>query len=175
MRLFIGIKTKCDDHLITLQDKLRRMGDGRFTYPDNLHITLKFLGEVPRGDTQLIKAAMAKIDARPFALECLGVCAFGKSGIVAAGVGGDMASLNALHVSLEDALARRGFDRERRPYRPHITLARKYRPNPGADIAAIPFRPCAFEVREIVLFESKRVDGRLRYEPVWAKGLKGGC
>ena len=172
MRLFIGIKTKCDRHLIALQDALRKIGCGRFTHPENLHITLKFLGEAPHAKTGQIQRAMSEICASPFRLECHGVVPFGKSGIVAAGVGGDIAALKSLHQKLEAALEKHGFAREHCPYRPHITLARQYCADAGTDVAAIPYQPCKFTVDELVLFESKRVDGRLRYEKVFGKGLR---
>ena len=172
MRLFIGIKTKCDRHLISLQDALRQIGRGRFTASGNLHITLKFLGEVPPAKTGRIQREMSEISTKPFCLECRGAVPFGKSGIVAAGVGGDIATLKTLHEKLEMAMEKCGFVHENRPYRPHITLVRQYRANAGADIAAIPYRPCGFAVNEIVLFESKRVDGKLVYGKLFGKTLR---
>ena len=171
MRLFIGIKTQCGRHLVMLQEKLRQNGHGRFTHPENLHITLKFLGEVPPVKIGQIQRAMTAVSAAPFRFECRGAVSFGKSGIVAAGVGGDIAALKSLHEQLETEMEGCGFVRENRPYRPHVTLARQYRARSGIDIAAIPCHPCAFTVNEIVLFESKRVDGRLVYEPVFGKKL----
>ena len=171
MRLFIGIKTGCEDHLVSLQKHLRRMSSGNFTYTQNLHITLKFLGEVPPAKLDDIKDAMSEVDAQPFHLEAKGASLFGKSGIVSANVGGDIAALTALAGSLETAMEKCGFAKETRQYRPHITLARRFRANGGTDIAAIPYTVCGFSVNEIVLFESKRVDGRLVYVKLLGKGL----
>jgi len=47
MRLFIGIKTDCEIYLSSLQNELKKIGKGSFTDAANLHITLRFLGEVP--------------------------------------------------------------------------------------------------------------------------------
>lgn len=172
MRLFIGIKTHCENHLQALQNELRQAGRGNFTYKDNLHITLKFLGEVPPEKTKAIQRAMEVVTAKPFDLECGGAHLFNRSGIAAAKVGGDIAALTALHAELEMALERGGFEKEQRRYRPHITLARKYRPNAGAGIEAIPYLKQRFTVDEIILFESKRMDGRLVYEKVSGKRLE---
>ena len=161
MRLFIGIKTECEDHLCSLQQALLTIGKGRLVAEDNLHLTLKFLGEVPPAEVGAIRHAMETVDASPFSLECHGAALVGKNGIAAANVGGDIAALQSLHAQLETALQTCGFAKELRRFRPHITLARQYRARPGEVVSAIPYRPCALTVREIILFESKRVDGRL--------------
>jgi 2'-5' RNA ligase len=171
MRLFIGIKTGCEDHLKTLQQALLRIGRGRLTAEANLHLTLRFLGEAQPKQVESIRRAMNSLNASPFSLECRGAFLLNKNGIAAADVGGDAAALRALHTQLETALEACGFPKELRRFRPHITLARQYRVSSGADVAAIPFCPCAFTVREIILFESKRVDGRLVYEPLFVKRL----
>lgn len=76
MRLFIGIKTHCDNHLSVLQNTLRQNGRGSFTRIQNLHITLKFLGETPPGKIKAIQNAMDKINAKPFMLEIGGAHIF---------------------------------------------------------------------------------------------------
>ena len=172
MRLFIGIKTNCEQGLAALQNELRKMGSGNFTHPENLHITLKFLGELPPAKLGAIRRAMNSVSAKPFALKVMGAHLFNKSGIAAARIGGDVNALTALHAQLEAALVQQGFDREHRAYRPHVTLARKFRPKPGADIERVPFSPLPFIAGEIVLFESKRVDGKLVYEPLRARALR---
>lgn len=171
MRLFIGVKTGCEDHICMLQQALMQIGNGRLVPAGNLHLTLRFLGEVPASQVGDIRQAMEAVNASPFLMECRGAFLMGQNGIAAAKVGGDIAALHALHAQLETALESAGFEKEPRRFRPHITLARQYRANSGADVAAIPFHPCAFTVREIILFESKRVDGRLVYEPVFVKML----
>ena len=165
MRLFIGIKTGTEKQLSALQSELARAGTGKFVPSENLHLTLKFLGEVNPKRIGSIQQAMDEVSAVPFRLQTLGAHPFGKSGLVVAGVGGDLSQLAALHAQLDNALAKRSFAKDDRPYRPHITLARKYYTGDDTigDIEALPFEPCPFTVREIILFESKRVDGRLYY------------
>ena len=161
MRLFIGIKTECEDHLYALQQALLAIGKGRLVAVGNLHLTLKFLGDVRPADVGAIRRAMETVDAASFSLECRGAALLGRNGIAAVNVGGDIAALQSLHARLETALEPCGFEKELRRFRPHITLARQYRVKPGADVAAIPYQPCTFTVSDIILFESKRVDGRL--------------
>ncbi|WP_052487041.1 RNA 2',3'-cyclic phosphodiesterase [Gordoniibacillus kamchatkensis] len=67
--------------------------------------------------------------AAPFELEIAGLGVFGapaRPTILWAGVGGGLAPLAACQRRVEDALAALGYEREARPFRPHVTLARKY-------------------------------------------------
>ena len=171
MRLFIGIKTGCEDHLTALQDALKTLGRGRFTHPDNLHITLKFLGEQLPKKMQGICEAIAEAGGELFALEVGGARMFNRSGILAVDVLGDTNKLAALAARLDAALERRGYPRESRPFKAHITLARDFEPR--GDIGGIPQKRCAFSVDEVVLFESRRENGRLVYVPLFAHRLGG--
>lgn len=171
MRLFIGIKTGCENYLAALQEQLLARGHGRLTARDNLHLTLKFLGETPPHKFEEVCGAMAQLRGGPLSLRCLGVHFFSGSGIVYCGVGGDTAALGALASSLETALEKTGFQKENRPFRAHITLARDFRPDPGANIASIPFSGKAFTAEEIILFESARTGGKLIYAPLYKKKL----
>lgn len=172
MRLFIGIKTGCEVYLSSLLQELKSIGKGNFTHLENLHLTLKFLGEVPPFRIADISGAMKHIKLEPLFLECRGARMFGKAGIVSAEVGGDLASLSSLASKLDDALEHIGFAKETRPFRPHITLAREFRAMPGRDISTVPHTGCRFYVDEIMLFESARADGRLVYVPVYRQSLK---
>jgi len=170
--LFIGIKTGCDDYLISLQNALKKCGSGNFTLADNLHLTLKFLGETPPHRIKDIQEAMKRAAGEPFELELYGVKAFNKSGIVSAEVGGDISALSSLVSRIEDALHILGFAREQRPYRPHITLAREFKAAPGIDISAVPHGERRFTADEFTLFESTRQAGRLTYVPLYTQKLK---
>lgn len=167
MRLFIGIKTGCEAYLSSLQQELKKAGSGRFTEAGNLHLTLKFLGEVPPARLGDIREAMSALHAEVFALECLGIEMLNKNGIVSVRIGGEVGKLAALQAGLEDTLSGKGFQKEGRAFRPHITLARNFRALPGCDIAAIPYRRQRFTVREMTLFESRREAGRLVYWPLF--------
>lgn len=172
MRLFIGIKAGCGQHLAALQGELKKMGRGRFTFADNLHITLKFLGELPPFSVSVLREAIDEAAGCAFELECGGMRMFNRSGIVSAEVAGDTDQLSALHARLEEALERRGYARDTRAFRPHITLARDYKTHGDADIEGISHGSCRFTVSEVVLFKSRREGGRLVYAPLYAHGLQ---
>jgi 2'-5' RNA ligase len=171
MRLFIGIKTGCEDYLTALQGELKKCGRGNFTHAENTHLTLKFLGEVPPFRIQDISEAMKDVAASSFTLECRGVKLFGKNGIVSAEVGGDLTPLISLAAKLDEALEKIGFARETRSFKPHITLAREFRAFPGCDISSIPHGSRRFTIDEMILFESAREAGRLVYVPMYRQRL----
>jgi 2'-5' RNA ligase len=95
----------------------------------NLHLTLKFLGDVD--DTQLYAACRAATEATAglsrFRAECRGVGAFphlAAPRTIWFGVQDPHSLIASLQRSVEDAMRDLGFPRELRPYRPHVTLGR---------------------------------------------------
>jgi 2'-5' RNA ligase len=101
----------------------------RWTRPEGLHLTLKFLGEVAEARIPRIEAALRGVVAeRPrFSLEPGRIGSFGSRNRPRSlwlGLGGDLPAITELATAVDIALAGAGFDREGRPFRPHITLAR---------------------------------------------------
>jgi 2'-5' RNA ligase len=170
MRLFIGIKAGCAEYLAALQEQLKNAGRGRFTRPENLHITLKFLGEQPPSAVAGICEAIAEAGGEPFELEIGGARVFNRSGILSADVLGETEKLTALAQRLETVLAGHGYPRETRAYKPHITLAREFQP--CGNIAGTPTGRRHFTVDEVILFESRREEGRLVYAPLYTYRLQ---
>ena len=173
MRLFVGIKTGCESYLNSLQEELRKAGSGNFTDVSNLHITLRFLGEVPHSRFREICEAVSEAEGPAFALECQGVQVFGRNRIASVRIGGDLDKLAALYSRLETALGRIGFEKELREYSPHVTLARNFRAKEYSDPERIPYRCVKFIVQEIVLFESRQEAGSLIYSPLYIQKLDG--
>ena len=97
--------------------------------PDGIHLTLKFLGNVSRAaiDPLVERVTDPVASRRPFSIALGDVGAFPNATeprVLWVGVQGDLASLHDLQQGLEDALASLGYDRERRPFSPHLTVAR---------------------------------------------------
>jgi 2'-5' RNA ligase len=113
-----------------LQAPLRQTGaDVKWTAPNSIHLTLKFLGEIESGVLPSLKAALARAAAShaPFDLTIRGLGAFpGLSNprVVWCGLDGDVARLAALRQAAEEASVSLGFAPEERPFRPHLTLGR---------------------------------------------------
>lgn len=132
--------------------------------PENMHITLKFLGNIREEDIGQIKQIMAKscTDISPFSLQgqALGVFpTVNRARVIWTGLHGETALLEKLYLALETGLAQIGFAKEERPFRPHLTLGRiKTRAKPKPLLEAIhqyqTFSTPSFTVKEIVLFKS---------------------
>lgn len=105
-------------------------GDGfRLTDPRKIHLTLKFLGDVPDGDLSRVAEALKTVREgyEPFEITTSGFGVFpseNKARILWAGVGKGSERLSDLARDVEVALEAAGFEREARPYVPHMTLGR---------------------------------------------------
>jgi 2'-5' RNA ligase len=100
----------------------------RWTDADGIHITVKFLGDIPESSLGTIRSVMdgAARGCRPFSLSVEGLGCFpdvARPRVVWAGVQRH-ASFWDLQKRLEDGLAGAGFPKERRDFSPHLTLAR---------------------------------------------------
>lgn len=97
--------------------------------PEGVHLTLKFLGDVPTGQVEPIVNAVSRVGAEcgPFRLGLDGVGAFPNRGaprVLWVGMAGELEPLRALQSQIEDGVEALGFARERREFSPHLTLAR---------------------------------------------------
>jgi 2'-5' RNA ligase len=101
----------------------------RTVRPEAIHLTLRFLGDVPASRIASIEAALrgAVEDQPGFSLELSGVGVFPERGaprVLWAGLAGDLAGLATLHTRVEETLEPLGFPAERRLFHPHLTVAR---------------------------------------------------
>ena len=103
----------------------------RWVDPAGIHLTLKFLGDVHAGRVDALLAAMERAAVKfehtslPLSLSGLGVFPNAReSRVLWAGVEGDLEALGGLQIQVDEALFELGFARERRPFRPHLTLGR---------------------------------------------------
>ncbi|HTR18208.1 MAG TPA: RNA 2',3'-cyclic phosphodiesterase [Acetobacteraceae bacterium] len=125
MRLFVAL-----DLPWLLKESLAALAGGlygaRWVPPENYHLTLRFIGEIPGHQAEEIDHALGLLRGRGFTLELAGVGAFNKAGRATAlwaGVARNPA-LDHLQGKVETALQRIGIAPERRRFQPHITLAR---------------------------------------------------
>ncbi len=165
MRLFTAItfdaasKDRLSRHMAALKKSGAR---GSFTRHDNLHLTLAFIGETNRPEEA--KAAVDACAARHGALS-LHVEGTGRFGnILWAGASGE--GLQSLGEDMASCLRAQGFDIEKRPFKAHITLARKYADGPEAPPV---LRPFDYAATHLSLMESTREKGVLTYREVYRK------
>ncbi|MDT3427164.1 2'-5' RNA ligase [Paenibacillus forsythiae] len=110
----------------------RELSFAKWTHEEDYHITLQFLGDTDtRSIPELVSALKwAAADFGPFTLSLRETGVFGPSAaprVLWAGVGGETDRLRELHHRIVAATRPLGFQAEERAYKPHVTLARKYR------------------------------------------------
>ena len=98
----------------------------RWVPPENYHLTLRFIGEVPAWKAEEVDTALAAIRAPRFELALAGIGTFEKAGrIQSLHVPAERTeALSRLQAKVETALQRIGLEPERRRFAPHVTLAR---------------------------------------------------
>jgi len=137
---------------------------------DQLHVTLRFIGEVERPMAEDVAAALGAIHAPPVELDLHGVGYFdqGPRGTLFARAG-PREPLEKLHQKVDRALVTVGLNPERRAFLPHITLARRRKAavDPAAWLEAHAglFAP-AEQVDNFILYESHLGHDGAHYEPV---------
>ena len=123
MRLFIAINLseEMKESLMDIQDAMRDCGIyGRETVPENMHLTLAFIGDYD--DPDYVKRIINSIDIRPFDISLSGVGAFRDLWWV--GIE-NSPPLQAVVRKLRRALSDAGIPFDRKRFKPHITIIRR--------------------------------------------------
>jgi len=169
VRLFIAINFSEEtiNRLLLLCDALRENSSrGSFSHPDNLHLTLVFLGECETKQTPAIKSAIDMAAFEPFDLtiERVGFFKRDDGDLWWAGVQ-DSQQLSDMQRDLAEGLRAKGFQIEKRKFSPHITLGRR------VVTSAKPWQiePFGETVSWIDLMKSERLSGRLTYTAIYSK------
>ena len=158
LRLFVGIEFPSE-----LKLRLSMLETGipgaRWVDAGNLHLTLRFIGEVGEDVAADIDEALAGLRARRFTLQLAGTGVFGGGRPRALWVGVERhPELVSLHAKIEKALIRIGIEPEQRKFAPHVTLARLREPALGmlgAFLAAhAQFRAAPLPVESFTLIAS---------------------
>lgn len=166
-RTFIAIELPPEVRSLVTQHiaRLRReQPDVRASWcrENNLHLTLKFLGNVPVADIPKVSEAVERAtkSVSPFTLtfsDCGTFPPHGRPSVL--WIGTQAARLQVLHAAIEKELAEAGFARESRPFHPHLTVARLRHAEGARPLAELHknlgFTPVAFDVSEVVVFKSE--------------------
>lgn len=148
MRVFIAIDIDevIKKNLADLQSKLQtkvdiERGDVKWVNPNNMHLTLKFLGEAR--DVQVVEICNIAKDIASrhsgFDIDIETVGHFGgkSARVLWVGAGHDCDELLALHQDLEEQLAEAGWSKENRKYSGHLTLCRVRNSKAGFKLAQL--------------------------------------
>ena len=170
MRLFVAVSPPPDvaAQLAAVQDTLRTQGSGRFTDPENLHMTLVFLGETDRISDVI--SALSSLSAVPFSMEPAALGCFGD--LYWLGMRSSP-ELSSLQKDLELRLREVGFSLENREFIPHITLARRFMPNEYYDPSHVENAAGSLRwpVSQVTLMESRQEHGKTVYIPLYEKAF----
>lgn len=168
-RLFIAISLPpaTIDFLKTMQRTVKeKIPDIKASWPNprNMHLTLKFLGDMPHDKIEAIQSAMtsAAKKSQPLKLHAGGCGVFPsvkRPRVVWSGVKGEIQALSDLFCNLEQGLKPLGFPKEKRRFSPHFTLARlkgSHVPAPFVKLIQTSQLLCSdpFQCKEILLFKS---------------------
>lgn len=134
-RLFIAVKLPSELRQV-VADECSKLSQAyhfaKWTHPEDYHITLQFLGDTPKKKIPDLILALKQMSeqCRPFKLSLDKWNTFGLSNaprVLWIGVSGELEELNLLAAGVHSATLPLGFLAESRDYKPHLTVARKYR------------------------------------------------
>jgi 2'-5' RNA ligase len=153
-----------------LRKAVRRAG-GSIVPARNLHVTLVFLGSVDPAGAEMARAVAGSIRGTAFEIAFDRLEIWPRQRLLSLTAGEPSAALRDLAIELRERLRAVGFELERRPFRAHVTLARKVRQARISEPVRLPRWP----VREFVLVKSVTAPEGSRYEVLehWPLGLAG--
>jgi 2'-5' RNA ligase len=156
--------------------------DYRWSEPSLLHVTLAFLGEQPAERLEVLQqlGTAAAGASRAGALRLGEAGSFGARRaprVLWVGLDGDLQALSDLQSRLDAGLRQAGFDMEDRPFRPHVTLARRREQARGGPPAGWPptdrLAQARFPLDHLTLFESRLSPRGPSYTPLFHFPLGG--
>jgi 2'-5' RNA ligase len=166
VRLFVALEIPAavQDKLSTLLKNLRELSSQpRWVRPENLHLTLKFIGEVAPDKLGAFRSALASVRSHsPVKLEFRGLGYFPnekRPRVFWAGMDAS-ANLKILAADIDSATEKLGIPRDERPFSPHLTLARFQPPGLPEKLRSAIQQTLAYEfgsleTRQFHLIESK--------------------
>ena len=179
-RVFVAIelpslvRKSLSDHVNRLRQTLPDV-HASWSHEENLHLTLKFLGNTPVAKVEALSQAtqQAALMTEPFDLIVADCGAFpprGQPRVLWIGIDHPSGKLAELHRSLEDECTKAGFAREERPFHPHLTIARLRKPHGSRQIARLHeemgFTNQRVSVSEMVLFRSELLSEGSRHTAI---------
>lgn len=176
MRLFTAIEIP-DAVRDTLMEAARPLKgacpEASWVRAENLHVTLKFLGEVPESQVTDVCNSLERVSMTGTARVAVGGLEFfpprGPVRVIVLGLNGEVELIHRIFGEIDRTTAESGFPSEARPFVPHITLARARRTLQGSVRQTLPpllrwaGSPPAFEVSSFSLIESKLGPGGPQY------------
>jgi len=171
LRLFVAFPLP-DGVIARLSMLCSGVPGARWVEPENMHVTLRFIGEVDETTAADIDHALSAVEAPAFTTSLAGIETFGKgykAHTLWVAVQPNTA-LTHLHAKVESAIVRAGQPPEPRKFTPHVTLARMTKPEMGRLQNYIEgnglFSAGPFAVDQFTLYESPPGTGGPVYTPL---------
>lgn len=184
-RVFVAIelpshlRERIKDHIDDLRDEFPKVR-ASWIREENLHLTLKFLGDTPVNRVEKLSQAAERAarSVAPFEISIGGCGAFpprGQPRVLWIGVKDLSGHLAALHQGLENECALSGFEREPRSFNPHLTIARVRAPAGSRELALAhagsDFTPEAIKISALLVIRSELQPEGSRYTTVASHSL----
>lgn len=163
MRLFVGVPVKFEEWLKSIYSRVQLLNaDIKLVEPENVHITLAFLGEVRDDKVGLVKECVNGLKFNGFKITFRGLGAFpslSRPRVVWVGITDGFNELKTLRTSLVKCLGSRGVRPEDGQFQPHLTIGRVKGPRGVLELMKLieEMLDTTFgeqEVREVTLFRS---------------------
>ncbi len=174
MRAFIGIRIIPFEGIKEVLKELRKKGGIKTVEEENLHINIKFLGEISEKQAEEVKEVLKKLKAKPFNALINGIGFFPSENFIRVifikVISEELMKINEF---IEEKLYEKGFMKEKREYAPHITLARVKRPLSKKEAGYLKEKEIKKEIRirEIELIKSTLTKQKPVYETIFKVSL----
>ena len=130
IRSFVAVE--CDGNILPkfmeVQGRLEATGAKiKLVEPDNIHLTVKFLGDIEDSQVEEISQVIESVSFEPFEFRVEGVGVFPslrRPTTIWAGITEGVGELAEVFSKVNDGLAKLGFEKDRRRFQPHLTIAR---------------------------------------------------
>ena len=180
-RLFIAVDISDEARRFAAEliDRLRFNHQSKgisWSKPENLHITVKFLGDTDESTESKLLEVLSSVAPRfqPFRLDLEKPELLGRR-VISIAARSDSPTVFSLEMAVDTECERLGLEREGRRFHPHLTLGRIRRPEGIRELSKqfleTQIEPLSFEVHEIVLYESELGAGGSVYRVVERFGL----
>jgi 2'-5' RNA ligase len=140
----VGLPDRQREILATYLARCSEAAPGlRWVAPESLHVTIRFLGQLPGGVLERLAPSLREVPVEPIEIGLRDLGSFGRSSqarVVWLGVKPGAEALGRLASAVEGACAAVGLEPEERPYNPHLTLARA-RERRGSSLPLLPEPP----------------------------------
>lgn len=175
------VRARLEDHVARLRKQVPDVA-ASWSRVENIHLTLKFFGNVEVDRMQKISDAAERV-AKQFSTFQI---AIGETGVFPRpsrpqvlwiGVSDRSGQLAAVQASFENECVVEGFAKEDRAYRPHLTIARLRKPEGARRLADVHlemrFEAIEIEVKELVVFRSELSPKGSKYTKIFVADLLG--